>query len=436
MRSVCVDARWDVEGLMERSKGFLNEALERKSWDEQSAELAKRLGDVVTHAYANAPAIRAKFQEAGVEPGDVRSLADLSRIPVTPKARMVELQKADPPFGGFLAAPLGSVRRVFRSPGPIYDPQGADEGWGWEEALFAAGFRAGDVCINTFGYQMTPAGMMFDDALVSLGCPVVPTGVGDRETQVEIMRLLGVKGFVGMASFLLQIGEKAVEQGLDPRKDLGLDVAFVTAEPLPDPLRASVEGMFGLTLRQGFGTADCGCLAYECYHKGGMHLVNRAIVEIVDPTSGQAMPPGETGEIVVTLFNRVYPLIRFGTGDLSALDFGECPCGRQTPKLRGWLGRADQLTKVKGMFIHPGQLQAAFRDFPEVTRFRAVVTREGNRDVLTVRIEAGASAGADLQTRIEARLREALRIGAGVAWVETDSLPTDGKLIEDVRKWR
>lgn len=420
---------------MDRTTGFLNQSLETRSWAEQERELGARLRGLVAHAYTNAPAVRARFDEAGIRPKDVAGLEDLPRVPVLPKAAMVELQRADPPFGGFLAAPVGSVRRVFRSPGPIYDPQGEGEGWGWEEALFATGFRKGDVCINTFGYQLTPAGMMFDDALAGLGCPVVPTGVGDRETQVEIMRALGVKGFVGMATFLLQIGEKAVAQGLDPRTDLDLDVAFVTAEPLPDSLRASVEEMFGLTLRQGFGTAECGCLAYECYHKGGMHLVNRAIVEIVDPTTGQPMAAGETGEVVVTLFNKAYPLIRFGTGDLSALDQGDCACGRRTPKLRGWLGRADQLTKVKGMFIHPGQLQGVFKDFPEVSRFRAVVTREGNRDLLTVRAEVEPAPTGGLKERIELRLREILRIGATVEWVGAGSLPADGKLIEDARTW-
>ncbi len=420
---------------MDRTTGFLNEALETKSWEEQQAELSRKLRDLVAHAYANAPYVRKVFDEAGVGPGDIQGVEDLPRLPVLPKAKLVEIQAQDPPFGGLLAVPLAEVQRVFRSPGPIYDPQGPGEGWGWEEALFAAGFRRGDVSINTFSYHMTPAGMMFDDALRTLGCPVIPTGVGERETQVEIMQRAGVRGFVGMASFLLQIGEKAREMGTDPRKDLSLEVAFVTAEPLPDSLRSAVEEMFGLILRQGYGTADCGCIAYECYHKGGMHVVNRAIVEIVDPSTGQPVPEGETGEVVVTLFNRAYPLIRFGTGDLSAFSPGECACGRKMPKLKGWLGRADQLVKVKGMFVHPGQLQQALKEFPEVKRFRAVVTRQDNRDRLTVRVELEGAPPEGLRDRLQDRLRQVLRIGADVEWAEPGSLPDDGKVIEDARTW-
>ncbi len=418
---------------MDRTTGFLNLDRETRSWDEQQADRERRLRDLVGHAYANAPAVRARLDEAGVAPQDVKGVEDLARVPVLPKARLVELQKAAPPFGGLLAVPPGEIRWVFRSPGPIFDPHGRGEGWGWEEALFAAGFRPGDVCVNTFGYQMTPAGMMFDDALAELGCPVVPTGVGDRETQIEILKGLGVGGFVGMASFLLQIGEKAKELGLDPKADFALKVAFTTAEPLPDSLRSAVEGMFGLVLRQGYGTADCGCLAYECFHKGGMHVVDRAIVEIVDPTTGRPVPDGETGEVVVTLFNRAYPLLRFGTGDLSALDLGQCACGRRAPKLRGWLGRADQLVKVKGQFVHPGQLQGVFKEFPEVRRFRAVVTREANRDALTVRVDAVPEEA--LRARLEQRLRDALRIGVSVAWAGAQELPEDGKILEDARKW-
>ncbi|MBI4913381.1 MAG: AMP-binding protein [Acidobacteria bacterium] len=419
---------------MDRTRGFLHAEVEARDWEEQRSLQAARLREVLALGEAQAPAVAALLRGAGARAGDFHSLEDLGRLPVTPKARLVELQREHPPFGGFLAVPLAQVRRIFRSPGPILDPQTPGEGWGWEEGLFAAGFRPGDVCVNTFGYQMTPAGMMFDEALGALGCPLVPTGVGDRDTQIEILRSLGVTGYTGMASFLLQIGERAREQGLDPARDFHLKAAFTTAEPLPDSLRNSVEEMFGATVRQGFGTAECGCLAYECHERGGMHLASRAIVEIADPESGRPLGPGEIGEIVVTLLSPAFPLLRLGTGDLSAVDPVACACGRPAPKLRGWLGRCDQLVKVKGMFLHPGAVQAAMRAFPEVARFRAVVTREEGRDVLTVQAEAQAP-DEGLRVRIETRLREALGIGAGCRWVPGDSLPADGKVIDDLRKW-
>ena len=276
--------------------------------------------------------------------------------------------------------------------------------------------------------------MMFDEGLNTLGCAVVPTGVIDRDTQVEIMKTLGVSGYVGMASFLSMIGEKAVELGLDPRKDLKLRAALSTAEPLPDSLRNKVEDMFGLILRQGFGTAEAGLLAYECFHKGGMHLSTRAIVEIVDPQTGRQMPMGEVGEIVVTLFDHAYILLRLGTGDLSAIDPGDCECGRKSPKLRGWLGRADQLVKVKGQFVHPGQVQKAMAGVEGIAKYRLVVTREGDRDRLTMKMEVGAHEKA-LADAVKTKLRDGLRLGCEVEFVAPGTLADDGKVLEDVRKW-
>ncbi|TLN18889.1 phenylacetate--CoA ligase, partial [bacterium] len=304
-----------------------------------------------------------------------------------------------------------------------------------EEGLFACGFRPGDVAVNTFSYHMTPAGMMFDDSLGRLECAVIPTGIGDREAQIEILRSYSVTGYVGMASFLLQIGQKAIEMGLDPQKDLCLKAAFSTAEPLPDSLRNSVQDMFGLILRQGYGTADCGCLAYECNLRGGMHLTTRAYVEIVDPLTGKPMPNGETGEVVVTLFNEAYPLIRFGTGDLSAIDESSCGCKRTSPKLRGWLGRADQLVKVKGMFIHPGLVQKAMAEFPDFQKFRAVVTREDNRDYLTLKIETAAPPEKSVVEALKKRLRDHLKIGCEVFACAPESLPSDSKILDDQRRW-
>lgn len=418
---------------MDRTKGFLNRELETRSWDSQVADLGARLATVVDHAYANAPAVKAKFDAAGLSPTDVRTVEDLAKVPVTTKMELVELQKNDPPFGGLLAVPMEEIEHVFQSPGPIYDPVAKGEGWGFEEAFSAAGFASGDLCMNTFGYQLTPAGMMLGQSLTNIGCAVMPTGVGEREGQIKIMKDLQIKGYVGMASFLLQIGEKAIEMGLDPALDLGLEVAFSIAEPLPDSLRDKVEQMFGLICRQGYGTADVGGIGYECFHRGGWHLTTRAIVEVVDPTDGKPLPMGEIGEVVVTPFHKGYPLIRFGTGDLSALDEGGCQCGRTGPKLRGWLGRADQLVKVKGMFVHPGQVSQAMGIFPELEKYRLVVTRSDERDALTLRAIATPGCGAEATDAIVARLREIIRLGCSVEWV--DELPDDQLVLEDLRKW-
>ncbi|PLX42647.1 MAG: phenylacetate--CoA ligase [Deltaproteobacteria bacterium] len=419
---------------MDRTSGLFSAKAETLSRDEQRAIFEKKTLALIGHAYENAPAVRALFEREGLTPADISSLEDLPKIPVTPKAALVRMQEENPPFGGLLAVPLESVQRVFQSPGPINDPQGKGEGWGWEEALFACGFRPGDISVNTFSYHMTPAGIMFDDSLIRIGCPVVPTGIGDREAQINILKNLGVSGYVGMASFLLQIGEKAIEMGLDPKKDLSLKAAFTTAEPLPDSLRDAVENMFGLILRQGYGTADCGCLAYECYHRGGMHLTTRAYVEIVDPQTGMPMESGEVGEVVVTVFNEAYPLIRFGTGDLSAIDEGHCQCGRTSPKLRGWLGRADTMVKVKGMFVHPGQIQKVMSDFTGYAAYRAVVERTNNRDSITLLI-SGGNQSSEAKEAIEEAIRKVLRIGGAVSFVAEGTLPADGQILEDKRTW-
>ncbi len=420
---------------MDRTTGYLNPTEETASWDETVSLHQDKLGQVLAHAWGNAPAARACMESAGVAPGDIKTLDDLQKIPVTPKAELVRMQQANPPFGGLLAVDVSELEYIFRSPGPIYDPKAKGEGWGWEEALFAAGLRPGDATINTFGYHMTPAGKMFEAGATAIGCAIIPTGIGERETQVQLMKDLGVGSFIGMASFLLQIGEKAIEMGLDPRKDLNVRAAFSTAEPLPDALRNSVEEMFGLLCRQGYGTADCGCIAFECFHKGGMHVSSKSIVEIVDPTTGLRMPDGEIGEVVVTLFNRAYPLIRFGTGDLSAIDPGSCSCGRTSPKLRGWLGRADDLVKVKGMFIHPGMVRQAMAAFSECPSYRLVVTRVNNRDIATMKIEKTSDDVKALSAKLGEAFRKTFAIGCAVEWVAPGELPQDGLVLEDTRSW-
>jgi phenylacetate-CoA ligase len=348
------------------------------------------------------------------------------------------MQAEDPPFGGFLTVPVNQLKRIFMSPGPIYDPQGkAGSFWAWSEGFFAAGFRPGDIVINTFGYQMTPAGLMFEEPLLDLGCCVIPTGVGNTETQIKIMKDLGVTGFVGMASFLRKIGVAAREQGLEPTRDLALEIGYVAAEILTDALRQEVEELFGMRLFQGYGTADCGCLAYECREANGMHLTANAYIEILDPQTRKVLGPGEPGEVVVTLFNSTYPLIRFATGDLSAFTIEPCTCGRTAPRLTRIMGRVDQLTKVKGMFVHPAQAQAILARFPEVGKFQIIVTRESEVDRMKFQLELKSDPDSETAflEKLSSAIQDGLKLRPELEIVAGGSLESTEKLIVDKRTW-
>jgi len=398
------------------------------------ATFDERVRAIVAHAYAHAPATRRRFEEAGLTPDDIRSAADLARLPVLRKDDLVALQQADPPFGGLLAVDLAQLRRVFQSPGPINEPE-ADvaDYWRWAPALEAAGFRPGDIVLNAFSYHLTPAGAMFESGLRALGCVVLPGGIGSQEQQVEAMVRLGVTGYVGLPSYLKALLEKAEALGHDPRQ-WPLRVAFVTAEPLPPSLRQHLQG-YGLTVRQGYGTAEAGNLGYECEQEAGWHLPEDALVQVCDINTGRPLPPGQTGEVVVTLFHEAYPLIRFGTGDLSALDPEPCPCGRSTPRLVGWQGRVGDAVKVRGMFLHPRQAAEVMARFPEVAAWQMVVTREAHVDYLTCRV-VPTDPGADreaLAERLARAIREALRFRAEIAFV--DALPADAPPILDQRTW-
>ncbi|MBN2333244.1 MAG: AMP-binding protein [Deltaproteobacteria bacterium] len=421
-----------------RTTGFYDKELETatpEGWREYHDQQVKEL---CLHACQKAPAIKKIFADAGVSPADITAATDLEKLPVTSKSQLAQMQAENPPFGGFLTVPVNELKRIFMSPGPIYDPQGkTPDFWGWSEGFYAAGFRAKDVVINTFGYQMTPAGLMFEESLLDIGCSVLPTGVGNTETQVELMKNLGVTGFVGMASFLRKIGEKAREMGLDPIKDLKLEIGYVAAEILTDALRAEVEQMYDMTLRQGYGTADCGCLAYECRERSGMHFTSKAYVEIVDPQTGKALGPGEPGEVVVTMFNPVYPLIRFGTGDLSAFINEPCACGRTAPRLTRIMGRVDQITKVKGMFVHPSQADQVVAKFPQVAKYEIVVTREHDSDIMTFNLEMKEHPE-DSDAFIKdfsAAVQEGVKLRPVVNLMPAGSIADTGKKIRDERKW-
>ncbi|MEX2145496.1 MAG: phenylacetate--CoA ligase family protein, partial [Candidatus Rokuibacteriota bacterium] len=370
----------------------------------------------------------------GPPPGHFRSLDDLARLPVIKKSEMPDLQKADPPFGGFCTEPLSRIRKIFVSPGPIFEPMGPElSAWHGETCLYAGGFRAGDVVLNTFFYHLVPAAHELDEALNMIGCAVVPTGVGNTDTQVTTAVALKATGYVGTPSFLMTILTRAREMGV---RRLPFEVAQVGAEPFPESMRKQFQEEHGIMARQGFGTADLGLVAYECAEGAGMHLVDDAITQVCDPQSGQPLPHGQIGELVATVNNATYPMIRFGTGDLTVITDEPCRCGRTSARMLGWRGRADEVTKVRGMFIHPRQADEVAARVPGVARYQVVVGRDGHNDTLTFRVElaSGADAGA-VRQGLEAATRDVMKLRGGVDVVATGTIADNAKKIIDERKW-
>ena len=389
---------------------------------------------LVALAWDRAPGVRRRMEAARLGPKDLGSLESLSRLPVIKKGAMPDLQKADPPFGGFCTVPMKQIRRIFVSPGPIYEPLGPEVGgWHFEAGLYAGGFRPGDVVLNTFAYHLTPAAHMVDEALNLIGCTAIPTGVGNTDTQVGIAKAVGATGFVGTPSFLMTVLKRAEEMGAGR---LPFQVAQVGAEALPESLRRTFEEQHGIMTRQGFGTADLGLVAYECVEKSGMHLVDEAIVQVCDPQSGEPLSNGQIGELVATVNHHTYPMIRFGTGDLTVIDDGRCPCGRTSARMLGWRGRADEVTKVRGMFIHPRQVDETAAKGGGAARAQAVVTREGHDDVLTLRVElAPGKDPAAAATTLTSAIREIMKLRGKVEVVPAGTIPENAKKVDDQRKW-
>jgi phenylacetate-CoA ligase len=366
-----------------------------------------------------------------IDAASVTSRKALAKLPITRKSDLIALQKAERPFGG-LTASAARLGRIFVSPGPIYDPGGGGRDW-WRtaRALFAAGFRPGDVALNTFAYHFTPAGAMLEAGAIALGCAVVPAGVGQTEMQVSVIADLRVNAYVGTPSFLKLIVEKADESGADIRS---LKKASVGAEYLPPALRAAL-GERGIRALQWYGSADLGLIAYESDALEGMILDEGLILEIVRVGTGEPVSEGEIGEVVVTTLNPDYPLIRFGTGDLSAALPGASPCGRTNARIRGWMGRADQATKVKGMFVHPSQVAEVAKRHEEIVKARLIVDNPGGNDRMTLRCEVRGAPAADLARAIEDSLRSVTQLRGEVAFVRPGELPSDGKVIEDAKKY-
>ena len=391
--------------------------------------MTQPLTELIAHLAAHAPAFAERLQAAGLTPDDIRTADDLARLPVLRKDDLIALQAQNPPFGGLLAVEIGALKRVYQSPGPIYEPEAnVPDYWRWASALRAAGFRAGDVVLNAFGYHLTPAGAMFEEGLRAVGCTVLPGGVGNQEQQVRAMHALGVTGYVGLPSYLKALLDKADALGLP----LKVEKAFVTAEPLPPSLRAELNQRGVTTVRQGYGTAECGNLGYECEAENGWHIPDDVIVQVCDINTGQPLPPGEVGEVVVTVLHDTYALVRFGTGDLSAIAAEPCSCGLESPRLVGWLGRVGDAVKVRGMFLHPRQLRDLMARFPEVERWQAVITREAHKDFLTLEIVA-PQASAALDAAIAETARDVLKFRLEVRRVA--SLPDNAPPIRDTRTW-
>jgi phenylacetate-CoA ligase len=404
--------------------------LEIRDPQDRERSLLAALPGHIAHAKRKAPGWARIL--AGVDPEAVTDRAALAKLPITRKSDLPALQKAEHPFGGLNAVPVARMGRIFVSPGPVYDPGGVGGDW-WRtaRALFAAGLRSGDVALNTFAYHFTPAGAMLESGAIALGCAVVAAGTGQTETQVSTIADLRANAYIGTPSFLKLIVEKADELGADIRS---LEKAAVGAEFLPPALRTAMKDR-GIRVQQSYASADLGMIAYESEALEGMILDEGLLLEIVRVGSGDPVQEGEVGEVVVTSFNADYPLIRFGTGDLSAVLPGASPCGRTNTRIRGWMGRADQATKVKGMFVHPAQIAEITKRHAEIVKARLVVDNPGGSDRMTLRCEVRGEPAAGLAMAIADTLRSVTKLRGEVALVRPGELPSDGKVIEDAKKY-
>ena len=398
-----------------------------EDWAAYQDELAHRAVSIASERTAQ---FRRRLERAGMRADEVSGVADLRGVPVLEKDDLPALQAADPPFGGMLGVDVARLKGIYLSPGSILDPEGDEpDFFRLAPALWAAGFRAGDIVQNTFAYHLTPAGVMFEQGLRTIGCVVVPGGVGNSDTQVDLMHQVGATAYVGTPNFLLTLLEHARERDVQ----LWVRRALVSGGPCPPSLRQKLQDEFAVLVYQSYGTADAGTLAYECEAQNGWHVSPSVVIELVDPATGEPVAAGETGEVVVTSPNEVYPLVRFGTGDLSAFIGGECSCGRTSPRLKGFLGRVGEGVKVRGMFVHSGQLARVLAEDSAVARYQARVGTCEHQDTFTVRVELRAEASVDSDA-LAGALREAVGLRVEVEVVEPGTIPQDGKPIVDERQ--
>ncbi len=426
--------------MSKAKKGDFFDELEGMTLEKREQYQTKGLRKALAHAYAHAPSAKALFAQAGIKPTDVKTVKDLAQLPITRKGDLIRLQQSQPPYGGFLAVPLAEVERVFITPGPIYGPH-QTEGISWfGKTIYAAGFRKGDIVINTPTYHMSPAGMLFHEGVRACKATVVPTGVGNVDAQIKTMLDLKVTGYTGMPSFLMTIIKRAEEMGHDFRRAFALKRAWFTGEMLAPATRKELEDKYGIDTYQCYAVTDLGgCVAYECSEKSGMHFMDEYIIEICDPETGKQLGPGEQGEIVATpLHNQAWGLIRYGTGDISSHMIEPCPCGRTAYRITGIVGRTADAVKVRGMFVIAKQAEQVFSEFKEIAQFQLIVRRTGERDELAVKIELteGSVDEARLSLLLSERFPQVCRVKLDtIEYVPKGTIPQGRQTIVDERKW-
>jgi phenylacetate-CoA ligase len=417
---------------------FLDFESETALSEQRKRKLTRKLVDIIEYAFNNSAAFKNRLNSHNLSPNDFKEIKDLEKLSTFDKNDILKTQSEDPPFGGMLGVDLKDIRRIYRSPGPIYEPgERVYEDSRWAQAFRAIGIGPGDIAVNTFSYHMTLFGFWLDDSLNSIGATIIPSGPGNTDILIELMAKIKVTTYLGTPSFLHSLSEKALSLGYDLKKDMQLRYGFVAAEMLPESLRLNLENLFGMRLLQSYGTADIGCLGFECGACHGMHVPEDVIVEILDPETGKSLPAGEIGEIVATNFCKEYPLIRFATGDLSYFIDEPCDCGRTSPRLGRILGRVDQLTKVRGMFIHPSQVIEVMQGFPEVKKFQVIVDRFEHKDSITLlaKVQTAGIDNINLKTGIENALKNVVKLRIEVDFVGKDEFIESDRVIIDKRVW-
>jgi phenylacetate-CoA ligase len=426
--------------MSKAKKGDFFDELEGMAAQEREQFQRQHLPEALEHAFRHAPSATEIFERAGIKPSEVKTVKDLEKLPITRKGDLIELQRSKPPYGGFLAVSPEEIDRIFITPGPIYGPhQTAGISW-FGKTIYAAGFRKGDIVINTPTYHMSPAGILFHEGVRACGATVVPTGVGNTDAQIKTMLDLKVTGYTGMPSFLMTIIKRAEEMGHNFRRDFALKRAWFTGEMLAPSLRKELEERYGIDTYQCYAVTDLGgCIAYECSEKSGMHFMDEYIIEIVDPDTGRQLGPGEVGEIVATpIANPLWGLVRYGTGDLSAYVTEACACGRTAYRISGIVGRTADAVKVRGMFVIAKQAEQVFAEFDQIAQFQLIVGHVGGRDDLAAKIELTDESidKNQLSSRLLERFPQLCRVRPDrIEYVPPGTIPKERQTIVDERKW-